>query len=420
MTERLLQYIWQFSYFNVYDLHTEEQQPLQIIHPGSFNTNQGPDFLNAKIKTGSTTWAGHVEIHINSSDWELHGHGTDSNYQNVILHVVWKHDRELGLPFPTLELHNRVSSVLLQRYGEFMRSDHFIPCQQHIHKVPEIILQSWKERLLAERLKDRSILIARVLMKTNSHWEEICWWQLARNFGIPQNADAFEAIARSLPLKIIARHKNQLQQVESLLFGQAGLLNKSFKEAYPSMLRREYIFLTEKYGLEPIKVPIHFLRMRPANFPTVRLAQLAALLHSSHHLFSKIKETTSIEAMQKLFNITANDYWHYHYNFEEETSYREKKLGPQMIRNILVNAIVPLLFAYGDINSFEEMKDRSIAFTESLPPEKNKITAGFEALGIINKNAFDSQALLQLKKEYCNNKKCLQCAIGSKIIKGLV
>ncbi len=420
MTERLLQYIWQFSYFNLANLHTEEQQPLQIIHPGTFNINQGPDFLNAKIKTGSTTWAGHVEIHINSSDWALHGHSSDPNYQNVILHVVWKHDRNLQLPFPTLELQPRVSAMLLQRYEEFMKSDLFIPCQQHIHKVPEINMQSWKDRLMVERLQDKSSQIAHILMRTNCHWEEVCWWQLARNFGLPQNADAFEAMAQSLPLKIIAKHKNQLLQIESLVFGQAGLLNKNFKESYPSMLSREYRFLQKKYALQPIQVPVHFLRMRPANFPTVRLAQLAALLHRSHHLFSGIKETTTINEMEKFFTVTANDYWHYHYIFEEETRFMEKKLGRQMVQNIFINAVIPLLFTFGDINSLEEMKARAVAFAASLPPEKNRITAGFESLGISNKNAFDSQALLQLKKEYCNNKKCLQCGIGSKIMKGLV
>ena len=286
MTERLLQYIWQFQYFNARNLQTTQGESLQIIYNGTYNTNQGPDFLNAKIKTGSTTWAGNIEMHIKSSDWQTHQHSDDKNYKNVILHVVWLHDATVLLPFPTLELQQLVSSVLLGKYEELMQSALFIPCQNHIKEVSALTFTAWKERLLIERLQQRALYVENLLAQNNQHWEESFWWMLAKNFGIKINADAFEKIAQSIPLNILAKHKNQVQQLEALLMGQAGILDKTFEDDYANMLAREYIFLQKKYGLKKAHAPIYFLRMRPANFPTIRLAQLAALIQQSQHLFS--------------------------------------------------------------------------------------------------------------------------------------
>lgn len=418
MTERLLQYIWQFQYFNNRNLFTTQGETLQILFNGTYNTNQGPDFLNAKIKTANTTWAGSIEMHVNASDWKTHQHSTDKNYTNVILHVVWNNDtKDLYLPFPTLELQQHVSSLLTKRYEELMQSARFIPCQPHINKIPSLILAAWKERLLVERLQKRSLYIELLLQQNNQHWEETFWWMLARNFGIKINSDAFERIAQSIPLNILAKHKNQIQQLEAILMGQAALLDKIFEDDYPNMLRREYIFLQKKYGLRKAHAPLYFLRMRPANFPTLRLAQLAMLVQQSHHLFSFIKEATTIKEVQDLLDVTANDYWHYHYVFDEAAPYKIKKLGHQMIQNICINTIIPLLYAYGYLTGIEAYKMKALQWMEELSAEKNAITKGFQLMGVQNKSAYDSQALIQLKNEYCNYKHCLQCAVGNQLMK---
>ncbi len=417
MTERLLQYIWQFQYFNNRNLACSNGDTLQVIHSGTYNTNQGPDFLNAKIKTGNTTWAGNIELHINASDWFVHQHSEDKNYCNIILHVVWKNDVHKQLPFPTLELQPLVSTLLLGKYEELMQSALFIPCQQHIKHVPAIVLNAWKERLLVERLQQKAIQMEAMLEKSNQHWEECFWWILAKNFGVKINAEAFEKIAQSIPLNILTRHKNQLQQLEALLMGQAGLLDKKFQESYPNMLRREYTFLQKKYGLKKAYAPLYFLRMRPANFPTIRLAQLAALVQQSHHLFSTIKETDELAAIKKLLKVTANDYWHYHFMFDERTAFKQKTLGEEMVLNILINTVIPVLYAYGYMNSNELYKDKALRWMEDISAEKNSITKGFGELGVRSKSAFDSQALIQLKNQYCNYKLCLQCAVGNQVIK---
>jgi len=418
VTESLLQYIWKFQYFNKNTLiAVDTEEALQIIIPGNFNTNQGPDFLAAKIKITDTTWAGNIELHIKSSNWKAHKHSNDKNYNNIILHVVWQHDVDLKLPFPTLELQSRVSKLLLNRYAELMNATSFIACEKMINQVDDIIWNSWKERLLIERLQNKSQVIFQYLNENSNHWEETFWWLLAKNFGIKVNSDAFEKLARSISINILAKHKSQLQQVEALLFGQAGLLEDDFKETYPKLLKKEYNFLKAKYKLEPIKIPLHFLRMRPSNFPSVRLAQLAVLIHQSLHLFSKIKESDSLDEVKNLLDVTANDYWHYHYVLDETSAFKIKRLGAQMVNNILINTIIPVLFSYGHHHKENEFKNRAIQWLEQIPAENNTITNGYTKLGMANKNAFDSQALIQLKNEYCNKKRCLYCAAGNSIIK---
>lgn len=417
MTERLLQYIWQFQYFNPAALVTDEGEPIQIIHPGHLNTNQGPDFTDAKIRIGSTLWAGSIEIHINNSDWNNHRHTGDKNYKNVILHVIWKKDMDLHLPFATLILQDRVPKLLLNKYDELMNADTFIPCEKNIHQVNEIIWQSWKERVLIERLETKTRIIFDYLQKNNNHWEETFWWLLAKNFGIKLNSAVFEKIAQSVSVNILAKHKDQIHQTEALLFGQAGLLNSDFTDDYPMLLQKEYQFLKKKYNLQNVEGSLIFLRMRPSNFPTVRLAQLAMLVHKSLHLFSKIKEAGELKTIRELLDVTANDYWHYHYRFDEETAFKKKKLGLQMIDNILINTVVPILFAYGHYHHDNAIKDRALQWLMNIRAEKNTITRGFSALKIENKTAFDSQSLIQLKNEYCNKKRCLDCSVGNKLLR---
>ena len=421
MKEKLLQYIWQFQYFNKNELTTTEGDLLQIIRQGNYNTNQGADFSEAKIKIETTTWAGNIELHIKSSDWNLHNHSADKNYSNIILHVVWQHDKEInvaGNNLPTLELQNRVSKLLLNKYEALMNATSFIPCENLVYTINDLTLSGWKQRLLAERLEAKSAMIFSFLNQNNFHWEETFWWLIAKNFGVKVNSEAFEKMARSLSVTLLAKHKNQIHQLEALLFGQARLLENDFTEDYPKMLQKEYRFYKKKYKLEQPQVQLFSLRMRPANFPTVRLAQLAMLISNRTHLFSKVKESVSVSGVQKLLNVTANDYWHYHYVFDETSAFRKKRLGEQMINNILINTIVPVLFAYGLHHNEQQYKDKAIAWLEEISPEKNVITKGFEALKFSNKNSFDSQAYIQLKNEYCNNKRCLECSIGNSLLKG--
>lgn len=417
MTERLLQYIWQFQYFNTTSLYTTEGQLLQIIHPGMYNTNQGPDFINAKIKVNDTTWAGSIELHIRSGDWNIHQHDTDKNYNNVILHVVWDDDVNLQVSFPTLVLQNIVSKLLLNKYVELMHGRRFIACEKHISAVDELTLLKWKERLLIERLQQKTVFIETLQKKNNNHWEETFWWMLARNFGTKINAEVFERVAQSLTVNLLAKHRNQLIQLEALLMGQMGLLDKDFADSYPIMLKKEYRFLQKKYDLRSVLHPLYFLRMRPANFPTIRLAQLAALIHNSSSLFSSIKEMNDYNEVKKLFNVTANDYWHYHYVFDETTAFKRKTVGKEMTENIMINTIIPVLYAYGYVQNKESYQLKALKWMQQLSAEKNSITNGFASLGIENKTAFDSQALIQLKNNYCDKKYCLQCAIGNKILK---
>ncbi|HUR66187.1 MAG TPA: DUF2851 family protein, partial [Chitinophagaceae bacterium] len=316
-----------------------------------------------------------------------------------------------------LELKGRVSGLLLQRYEELMNSSYFIPCEKIIHTVKDIAWKSWKERLLAERLIRKAKVVEGLLEQTNYHWEETFWWVLAKNFGATVNATAFEAIARSVPVKLMAKHRSQIHQLEALLLGQAGLLNGSFEEDYPQLLQKEYQFLRDKYKLTPIHHPIHFLRMRPGNFPTIRLAQLAILLQHSQSLFSKTREISYAKDIHRLFDVTANDYWHYHYRFDEASAFKKKNLGKGMIDTLIINTVCPVLFAYGTYHGEQAYKDKAVKWLEETAAENNNITKGFQQLGIENKNASDSQALIELKNEYCGNKRCLECGVGNALLR---
>ncbi|MDQ6757833.1 MAG: DUF2851 family protein [Bacteroidota bacterium] len=423
MKEKLLQYIWQFQYFNKNELTTTNGELLRIIHQGNFNTSQGPDFTEAKIKIDNTMLVGNIELHVKSSDWNLHNHSSDKNYGNVVLHVVWEHDKEIKSTAEnnllTLELKSRVSKLLLNKYEELMNASSFIPCEKQIHSVNALTLTSWKQRLLAERLESKSAVIFQFLHQNNFHWEETFWWLIAKNFGIKVNSESFEKLAISIPVSILAKHKNQIHQLEAILFGQAGLLEKDFKEDYPLLLQKEYRFYKKKYKFEEPQVNLFFLRMRPANFPTIRLAQLAMLIHKSSHLFSKIIEADKVSEIKQLLKLTANDYWHNHYMFDETSAFKKKKLGEQMVNNIFINTVVPVLFSYGLHHNDERYKDKAIAWLEEIASEKNVITKGFENLQFTNKNSFDSQSYIQLKNEYCNNKRCLECSIGNSLLKEL-
>lgn len=421
MTERLLQFIWQFQYYNRHDLCTCDGAALQIIHPGKYNTHQGPDFLEASIRIDSTILAGNIELHINTSDWHKHGHDTDKNYKNVILHVVWQQDDSLaaGAGIPLLDLENRVSSLLLNQYHEWMQQSAFVPCAAGVKEVKELVWLSWTDRLLAERLQRKSDYVLQLLAKNNYHWEETCWQLLAKNFGMQVNAEAFENIATSLPVAVLARHKNQVIVLEALLLGQAGLLDGAFTDAYALLLQREYLFHKHKYQLLKPAVAVYFLRMRPAAFPSIRLAQLAMLMKEANHFFARIKEAENLQTVTDLLTVQANDYWHYHYKPDAPSPYKVKKLGTGMIHNIVINTVGPLLFAYGLYHQDESQKAKALQWLTAIPPEKNSILQKWQQLGIANSSAAQSQALIELKTQYCDAKRCLDCAVGNALLKAL-
>ena len=428
-----MQFIWQFQYFNKNELCTQNGERLQVLVPGRYNFNQGPDFLDGRIIIDETTWAGTIELHVKTSDWSRHKHQDDKNYNNVVLHVVWEddesstraagssgnNDRKPSPDAPVLELQTRIPKILLQRYDDLLQSTSFIPCEKSIGQVKEITWNSWKESLLAARLMRKAVVVQNYLTQSNYHWEETFWWILAKNFGMKVNGEGFEAIARSLPLTILAKHKSQLLQLEALLLGQGGLLQQKFVDKYPKLLQREYTFLQRKYDLQPVPIPLHSLRMRPVNFPAVRLAELAMLVHNSAHLFSQIKEAATPADIRRFFEVTANDYWHYHYHFDEASSFKPKKTGASMIDNIIINTVAPVLFAYGNYYGDNFYKVRAIDCLEEVAAEKNSITERFHSLGIENRNARDSQALIELRNEFCDKKRCLECSVGDAILKQL-
>ena len=421
MNERLLQFIWQFQYFSKQHLETSTGETLHILYPGQYNTNQGPDFIAARIRVGDTVWAGNIEVHVCASDWYAHHHTNDANYARIILHVVWHNDAKVvdasGQELPTLELQPLVPVIMLQHYTALMQAKQGVPCASFLPVLDDVAWLAWKERLVAERLQRKSVQVLQMLEQSGGHWEEVFWWLLARNFGMKVNAALFEQVARSLPVTILAKHKHQLHQVEALLMGQAGLLQTDFAEQYPQLLQREYRFLAKKYSLAPVAKTPDYLRMRPANFPTIRLAQLAVLITRSVHLFSTILETDNIMQLRSLLQVTANDYWHYHYLFDEPTPFKPKQLGRQMADLLIINTVSPVLFAYGSYHRQDRFHERAVQLLNQLPAEQNAITKQWEQYGVSNAHALDAQALIELQQQYCVHKKCLQCAVGTRLLR---
>lgn len=422
MTEDFLHHIWQFKLFEQRNIKTENGEPLEILKSGDHNTDAGPDFFNAKLKIGATEWAGNVEIHLLSSDWKKHHHQQDKAYSNIILHVVFENDepvyRAADNPIPTLVLKNLIDPTLLSKYEAFKQSSDWIPCASSIQRVPEFLISSWLERVLVERIESKSSLILANLKLNKNNWEETFYQHLASNFGFKTNAVPFELLAKSISNSLLSKHKNSLLQIEALLFGNSGLLEQQYLDTYLHRLQNEYYFLKNKYGLKPLEAHLwKFLRLRPGNFPTVRIAQFAMLIHQSEHLFSKILEVESLKELRELLAVSASSYWDTHYIMDKASISRKKYLGPSAIDILLINTILPFVFIYGKQKQEEHYMQRALALMEKIKAEKNSIIEKFEELGLKPNNAHRTQALLQLKKQYCNSKRCLQCAIGNNLLK---
>jgi len=419
MKESILHYVWQNKLFTSHDLITTDGEQVEIIDVGRINTDAGPDFFNAKIRISDTIWAGNIEIHTYSSDWNKHNHQSDKAYDSIILHVVSSVDTDIyradGTRIPQLEL--RFPPQIETNYEQLIGEQKWIPCAAKINLIPAIFIQSWKNALLAERLEQKINAIEVLLTESNQHWEEAFYVTLARSFGFGTNSQAFESLAKSLPLSVLGKHKDQLFQLEALLFGQAGLLNLDVYDEYAAGLKKEYDFLCSKYELTPIdKSHWKLLRLRPDNFPHVRIAQFAALVHSSTKLFSKIVENPDIDYLQKLFHCETSAYWNTHYLFANNSVLQIKKLGKLSVNGILINTVVPFLFCYASQKKNEELKGKILQLLERIPAERNSIISNWKSLDLKVENAFDSQALLQLKKQYCDEKKCLRCRIGHKVL----
>ena len=421
MNEAFLYYLWKFRLYNSDQLQTLAGETIQVIHPGQQNTDSGPDFFNAKVRIGETLWAGNVEIHVKADDWQKHGHANNHAFDNTILHVVHEGVHEIKRKdnsiIPVLQLKNKFDATRWKQYEQFISSNNWIPCANQINTVDTLTIQQTFDRMLTERMERKVKQIEILLQQTKGNWEESFYQHLARNFGFKTNAVPFELLAQSLPLTILAKQKNSLSQIEALIFGQAGLLNKQLKDDYAKQLLSEYNFLKEKFKLQPIESHLwKFARMRPPNFPTIRLAQFAQLIFHSSHLFSKVLATTNYKDLQKLFAISTSDYWKTHFVFDKVTSATEKHLGKSSIENILINTLAPFLFYYGQQKNETHQTDKALQWLEQCSPENNVTIKGWNALNIKANSAYQSQALLQLKNEYCFAKKCLTCSIGLKLL----
>ena len=439
MQEEFLLYLWKFRLFDCKNLVSTLGEPIEILKPGESNTDSGPDFFNARIKIGNTKWAGNVEVHIKTSDWEKHLHQKDKAYDNIILHVVYHADKKLfrksGEEIPTLELKERIPQNMYDKYKQFKSSKDWIPCGKQIASIDKFTLNNWLDRLIVERLEKKSTTISNSLKQNKNNWEETLYQTLARNFGQKINAEPFELLAKHLPISVLLKHKNNLLQIEALLFGVAGMLEvdsspkseSKNRDEYFVNLQREFKFLKNKFQLASIDSSLwKFMRLHPLNFPTIRISQFANLLFNTTHLFSKIIEEDSLKKVISLFHAKANEYWKTHYRFNKQaplpsklnvgTHANNRLLGKDTIKTIIINTIVPFLFVYGKEKGESIFCDRGIEFLEKLDAENNAIIKKWNSIGVSAKNAFETQGLLQLKNEYCSNIKCLECAIGVKLL----
>ncbi len=422
VSEEFLHFVWEHRLFFSENLKTIKGETLKILNTGQRNSNSGPDFFNAKICIGDTVWAGNIEIHKKASDWHKHNHTTDKAYRNVILHAVENADvqifRENKTEISTVELN--WPEQLTQNYQKLLDAKTWIACQEDFYKVDPIVLKLRFNRLMVERLEDKTGEIEFRLEKNQYNWNETFYQFLARMFGFKVNASPFELLAKTVPVQLLSKHKNNLFQLEALLFGASGLLHEElFGDEYYMNLRKEYDYFSKKYSLGMIEAHLwKFMRMHPANFPTIRISQFARLIYRSHGLFSKILECNNLNELKKLFAVKASDYWDSHYRFNRPApNALQKELGENSMDSLIINVIIPFLFVYGEKQNQHHLKNRALDFLENLPPENNTIVRKWETLGVIARSAFETQALLQLKNRHCEKRKCLYCTIGNKLLK---
>lgn len=423
--ERLLHYTWEHRLLTPGPLRTTNNEPIEIIDPGLRNTNAGPDFFNAKIIINETLWVGNIEIHTKSSEWYRHGHEHDEAYANVILHVAENIDKQVynckGKVIPQLQI--SVPEKVSIHYNELIREESYPPCHAIIRSLSKLTIHSWMSALQTERLEEKALQIRSRLESCNGDWENAYFITLARNFGFGINGDVFEEWAHHIPLQAIAKHRDNLFQIEAIFMGQAGLLDSSsltdyykeeaMKDGYFQALEKEYQFLSHKFSLTPInRSHWNFLRLRPQNFPHIRLAQLANLYYTQKTGLSHLLDVQTPEEARSLFTIGVSPYWEQHYTFGSTSHECTKTLQKNSLDLLLINTAVPILFAYGCNHMDESICERAIEFLEAIKPENNYITRSWKQGGIEVETAADSQALIQLRKQYCDRKDCLRCRFG--------
>lgn len=421
MKEDFLHYIWKFKKFDILDLKTAQNEPIIIIKTGEYLELSGPDFFNAQLKIGNQKWAGNIEIHLKSSDWYLHNHEKDPAYENVILHVVWENDtpiyRKDNTEIPVLVLKEYVSKEIIENYNALVSPKTWISCEKQIKEINGFVFKNWQERLFFERLERKSEFVYQLLEEMNQDWEAVLFCLLAKNFGLNTNGNSFLQIAKSLPFSVVRKESFEVESLESLFLGTAGLLDAEKEDLYFKDLKFKYFFLLHKYQLEKKHIdPILFFKLRPDNFPTIRLSQLAALYHKHQNLFSKIISIKTVQNVYELFNVSASSYWHNHYQFDKESAKKGKSLSKSFLDLVIINTVIPIQFAYSNVMG-ESIAEDLIDLMHETTSEKNAITDKFDSFGIKSKNAFESQSLLELKNEYCNHKACLKCAIGLELLK---
>jgi Protein of unknown function (DUF2851) len=424
VSESFLHYLWQFQYFDKKELKTTAGDDLIIIKPGMPNTDAGPDFPQAKIKIDGMDWAGSVEIHVKSSEWMEHGHHLDQAYENVVLHVVWAEDKPIyradGTRIPALALSGRVNERLINEYQKLISNSSVIPCEHSFSKIDSLTKLSMVDKALMKRLEDKANQVGMLLNQNNGDWEETTYQLLAANFGFKVNKEPFLQLAKALTYKIIQKHRDQPVQVEALLFGQAGFLVAKTKDEYITKLFNEYQFFSKKYSLQSSEMNVaqwKFLRLRPSNFPTLRIAQFAALLQSRKSIFSHLIEIEGYKALQQFFRITPSSYWQTHYRFGKKAEGAVPDFGEASADMVIINSVVPLLVAYGKAKDDWTLVDKAVNILQHIASEKNKIVTLWKDLGYTSKNAFDSQGLIELYQNFCQSRQCLNCNIGSAILK---
>lgn len=422
MKEEFLHYLWKYKLYNTSNLTTVNGETIEIINSGLHNLDAGPDFFNGKVKVGKTTWAGNIEIHVKSSDWLKHNHQTDKAYDNVVLHVVYQYDKPVldknNQPIPTLELKNIIDQSLYGKYTDLIESKDWIPCGNQIKLVDDFTINTWLNRLAIERLERKSEEIKHTLSFNKNDWEQTFYQYLFKYFGLKVNALPFEQLAKNTPLKITEKH-NQLGSIEALFYGQAGFLEEELKDEYYQNLQKEYQFLKAKFKLQAIDKSLwKLLRLRPANFPTIRISQLSNVLAKNPRLFSKVIQAKTLAEIQDYFRVNASKYWDSHYQYGGDTTPPStKKLGINTINNIIINVVVPFTFVYGKFKQDEILVEKALMLLENTPPEKNTIITNWKNLGVTIKQSMQTQSLIELKNNYCSAKKCLNCSIGNHLLK---
>lgn len=417
MKEEFIYYLWENRLLSL-DLKTTDGDEITILSVGNRNFDSGADFINARIKIGETLWAGQVEIHVRASDWFKHNHHKDDNYNNVILHVVYDYDIDT-LKLPTLVIKNKFNAILFHNYNRFLNSRNWIPCGEFIGGIQGFTVISWLDRMLVEHLENECEELDFKLKNNYYDWEQTFYQRLMRYFGLKVNNDSFEYLSRILPLNLLLRHRDNGIYIESMMFGCAGFLENDFEEEYPSLLKREFKMLRAKFGLKVMpRSNWKFLRLRPPNFPTIRIAQLARIITKNGNMFSKIRDAVDIEEIKDLFDIELNSYWDNHFQFDKISKMeRRKVLGKTAVDLIIINAVVPMIFHYGHTHSLESYKEKAMSFLEQIEAEDNLITRNFQNSGIVLQNAFQTQAILYMYKYYCKRRRCLECRIYSVLSK---